>query len=506
MSKKKITFIAIFTIIILSIIFILVKNIKNHKNSNEISVKADTVSRGTIVKTISAKGEVKLLKNDVIHVDIDSDIESIPVKNNDFVKKGDLLIKFKHSNKEKLERNLKDAELELKSSEVSLEDSKIPADKVDLKDAETTLIKTKQSIEDINTKLQNDLKEIEINLEQVNSNISKQKRIVKDAQDDFNDIQVLYNSGGASQKEFDRITTNLKNSQDSLDILESQKKQIEQNKKFTLENYTSNKKQEEENLELAKTRYNDLINKLNKRETKNNIEEQEITVKRNQLKVQQLKDDLSKFKEAIYSPVDGTVVSLNVKEGELVLEGTSLMEIAKSKDYVIKLHVNERYANEIAVGQKVDIEGTSLGKAVLKGKISKIDDIATTSTSGTVVERTIDAEVTLLNEKEDINLLKPGFSIDSTITTKTKENVLIIPILSSLSEESNNKNYVYIIKSDNTLEKRYVELGDYSDMYVEVTGLNEGDKIVSEPSTDLQNGIKVNIISNENSDPANLKE
>ncbi len=495
MSKKKIAFISISAIIILSIIFIVVKNIKGKKDNDEVSVETNTVSRGTIVKTISAKGEVKLLNNEVIHVDIDSDIESIPVKNDDLVHKGDLLIKFKHSSKEKLERNLRDAELELKSSQVVLENSKIPADEVDLKDAETNMAKTKQSIEDINTKLENDLKDAEMKLEQVNSNISQQKRIVKDAQDDLNDIQTLYNSGGISQKEFDKAKTTLKNSQDSLDVLESQKRQIEQNKKFTLENYNSDKKREEENLEFAKTKYNDLVNKLNKSETKNNIEQQEITVERNKLKVQQLKDDLSKFKEAIYSPVDGTVVSLRVKEGELVSEGTSLMEIAKSKDYVIKLHVNERYANEIAVGQKVDIEGTSLGKAVLKGKISKIDDIATTSTSGTVVERTIDAEVTLLNEKEKVNLLKPGFSIDSTVTTKTKENVLVIPILASLTEDSGGKNYVYVVKNDNTLEKRYVELGDYSDMTVEVTGLHEGDKIVSEPSIDLQDGMKVNVIT-----------
>ena len=96
---------------------------------------------------------------------------------------------------------------------------------------------------------------------------------------------------------------------------------------------------------------------------------------------------------------------------------------------------------------------------------------------------------------KNISDLKPGFTVDAEIITAERKDTVVIPLL-ALAEDDYGYNIVYIVKEDNTVEKRKVELGIYSDLYVEVKGVEEGEKVITNVTVQIEDGMKVKPIVN----------
>src|SRR5690606_27499217 len=86
-------------------------------------------------------------------------------------------------------------------------------------------------------------------------------------------------------------------------------------------------------------------------------------------------------------------------------------------------------------------------------------------------------------------LLKHGSS--GTIRlTNTVENVILIPQKSVF--EIQDKNFVYILNPDNSITTRnFVPQARYSNYYLVKSGLNAGEKIVSEGVQNLRDGATI---------------
>ena len=157
-------------------------------------------------------------------------------------------------------------------------------------------------------------------------------------------------------------------------------------------------------------------------------------------------------KTKIYSPIDGTVSKLNVEKGEKVVgtnqfAGTELMSIADLTKMEVKVEVNE---NDIVNVEKSDtaiIQIDAYLKRKFHGIVTEIASSANVSGTSTDQVTNFNVKILLLEESyKDLLVSKlhkypflPGMSATVEIRTKTRHNVISIPI-QAVTTRANNGN------------------------------------------------------------------
>jgi HlyD family secretion protein len=254
-------------------------------------------------------------------------------------------------------------------------------------------------------------------------------------------------------------------------------------------------------------------------------------------------DDLSKTK--IESPMDGTVTRLESQPGERVLgtsfnKGTEIMTIADLNEMEARVDIGEMDVVLIGVGQNARLEVDAFKDRKFSGAVSDIANSAkglgsssslsmSSSSSGQDATK---FEVNIrITEKEKF---RPGMSVTAEIETRSRTNVLCVPIASvttrlpkdkktdgsrvleveaktngTVSSSSTNgiaghKNtkempkpieVVFVTDGDH-VKMIPVKIGISDDSYWEITeGLKEGQEVVSGGyraiSKDLEDGKKI---------------
>ena len=458
-----------------------------------LEVAVATVGRSTLESTITAQGEVFLLESEVAFITNTLEVSEVLVRENYVVEEGQPLIIFntdmqeRERERERLVHQLRDTQLTLRSQEVSLESLRIGPTALEIENAGFNINRANQGILDAG-----------FALEQVDSNIATQQRALElifsnlaDAELTLSNTLILLDVGAATQNQVDaaqraveNLQTEVFNAQERLATLDGQRTQ-------SLQNITA----AEDNLRMAQVQLEDMENRINSPHNANAISQQEIGIQRTRLAIGEIQRNiniLDDVEEVLYSPISGTITRINVVRGGIATQGAPLVEISDAGAYVLRAFVNERNAGQLNIGQAVAIEGSILGNEILQGRISSISTVATTTQIAGVMERVIPIEITV--DEEDTPLLIPGVTLDVTVTTNVRENVIAIPILSTLSEPDGG-NFVFVVNSGNTLSRRDIDILAHADMYIEVTGLSEGEVIVLQPQHFMADEMMVNPIS-----------
>jgi HlyD family secretion protein len=239
--------------------------------------------------------------------------------------------------------------------------------------------------------------------------------------------------------------------------------------------------------------------------------------------VNEAKDNLGRT--TIYAPADGTISVLNVELGERVL-GTQQM--ANLNNMEVEVDVNENDIVKIKVGDEANVEVDAYLKKQFKGVVTSISNSASTALTADQVTN-FKVKIRILKESyQDLlegkpatySPFRPGMTATVDIITKTKTNVLAVPISSvvvktdttaikgfKVEEKDKDEKEQKAPKSDKKLECVFVKVGDKAkiriiktgiqdDTNIEViTGLKKGDVVITGPystvSKDLNSGDKV---------------
>lgn len=455
--KKKLAIIASVVVITGAIGFGAFKITSSQNKTQEQQVQVDTVTTKTMVSTVDADGIVAFRDKISVYAKNTGKVINLPKKEGDSVNQGDILVNYDKSSLETLQRQLSDAQLSLKSANLALESLMLPTDDSQIKQLEAQISQSEKTILD----LQN-------NLTQLDTDILK-------AQSDLDAGKMLFEQGAISKNDLDnyeKALTNLQNqktsAQNSLDAAQKQ-------------------------LDANKAQYENAKNKNQDPNTKNKIESQKVIVSQAQNKVNQLTEDINDFEIASVSPITGTVVKLYVTDGEAVTEGKIVAEVGNLNDLVIEAYIPEYDMDGVAVSQEVLIK-SDITDQQFKGQITKVYPLAETKNIGGSEKSVVKVEISMPSDTP----LKAGYTTDLTITTKVEENALVIPIMAYMTEkvDDENKEYVYVVKDDNTLEKRYIKIKTIKNAFASVEGLNEGEKVVSAPTETMTEGTKISPIDN----------
>jgi HlyD family secretion protein len=209
-----------------------------------------------------------------------------------------------------------------------------------------------------------------------------------------------------------------------------------------------------------------------------------------QYNIKQLKE--IKETGSVDSPITGIITEIYVQEGETVLNGTPILEVADLEDLYIKVDLLTNEANDIAVNAPVSISSEDLDLSIEDaGKVIKIHPKAHTKLSDLGIEQ---KRVTVEIQVNDITHLKLGYDIDVAILSQSKENVLIIPETAIF--EIGKEEYVFVAENGKAALRK-IETGLKSKDNIEViNGISENDKVILSPSDQVEEGSQIVINKN----------
>lgn len=184
------------------------------------------------------------------------------------------------------------------------------------------------------------------------------------------------------------------------------------------------------------------------------------------------------------APADGCIIELNKNA-----DGSSSKSVAVISDLstlFIKININESYISKVKTGQEAIISGEGFKNKIYYGVIDKISPTAKQVVTSGFSETVVEAVVIINNPDKDI---RPGFTADVKIVTNIKNNTISVPY-EAIAQDSDNKEYVYVIENAKTVKKEVVT-GLENEKGIEIiSGLNNDDIIVTTPVSSLDEDIK----------------
>jgi HlyD family secretion protein len=211
----------------------------------------------------------------------------------------------------------------------------------------------------------------------------------------------------------------------------------------------------------------------------------------------------------IYSPIDGTVLSRNVNEGQTVASSfntPTLFVIAKDlKRMQVQAAVDEADIGNVKTGQKVTFSVDAFPDDVFEGTVEEVR--LQPSVAANVV-----TYVTIINTANDQQKLKPGMTASITIYTRDVQNTLLVSVkatrftpdssllkhyklkgrMNKVSRTADKAEHNNKLRSDSTHQRSAgntnAEINDQVKTKHETVWIKQGDTLV-------QKGVTVGLVS-----------
>jgi len=189
----------------------------------------------------------------------------------------------------------------------------------------------------------------------------------------------------------------------------------------------------------------------------------------------------------IKAPINGRTGSLNIYQGNLIKDNdaTPLISIDQINPIYVSFAIPEQY---LAVISKYS------EKAPLKVSAFIETDKIPEEGSVTFIDNNIDSTTGTINLKGTFpntnKRLWPGQFVNVVLTLKDEPNALLIPAQAVQTGQSNQ--YVFVVKTDNTVEQRTVKVERVVKGSAIITaGLTPGEQVVTDGQMQLMQGSPV---------------
>ncbi|MCA1630224.1 MAG: efflux RND transporter periplasmic adaptor subunit [Acidobacteria bacterium] len=278
-------------------------------------------------------------------------------------------------------------------------------------------------------------------------------------------------------------------------------------------------------IEEAKARVNQ--QKVGVQEARNGVKRAQVGVQTSEARVNQqqafLRGQSSQRSKATQTaPLTGVVADIPAREGQFALanfQTTPLMTIADMSAINVEVNVDETEIKEVREGQDVKIKVDASGERELGGKVVQMTTLAVgkSDTQGGLnsrvnVQEAKEFKVVIQLVKEQIpdevwNGLRPGMTATAVITTKTKQNVVAVPLQAVIEkpapapggaakggapapaatpqpsgEKPKDVKGVFVVENGK-VKFQQVETGITGESEIEITGgLKEGQEVITGPS------------------------
>jgi HlyD family secretion protein len=141
-----------------------------------------------------------------------------------------------------------------------------------------------------------------------------------------------------------------------------------------------------------------------------------LSVQQKENALQDAKDNLADY--YIYAPFGGTISNVAINKGDSISSGTTIATLITNKQ-IAELSLNEVDVAKVSTGQKATLTFDAIPDLTISGKVAEINTI------GTVSSGVVNYTVKISFDTSDVRV-KPGMSVNATIITNIKQDVLAI--------------------------------------------------------------------------------
>lgn len=185
----------------------------------------------------------------------------------------------------------------------------------------------------------------------------------------------------------------------------------------------------------------------------------------------------------VRSPISGVVDDKFMNKGEMSAPGSPIFSIIDISTVKISAGVPEMYLTKVEKGQTVKVTIDVLPGVEFEGKINYI------SPALIGASRTFEIEI-LLNNKDRV--LKPGMNANVQISQYSKDNAIVIQ--QDLIIDYGDVQYVFVLEGDIAKKRDLILGGRNNNMVLIESGLNPGDKLITDGFHALKDGDKVQVV------------
>ncbi len=192
---------------------------------------------------------------------------------------------------------------------------------------------------------------------------------------------------------------------------------------------------------------------------------------------------IEEVENGIQSDFNGVVTEVEIVEGSTPQEGQKLLTVESTEKVKVEITVSKYDLDKIAVGQEAEI---NIAGKEYKGKVSKINRMATTNASGAAV---VGAEVEIENPDESIFL---GVEAKVEVHMATATDVVTVPV--EVVNTDREGDFVFVAE-EGLVKKKRVTTGISSDTDIEIQeGLTAGEAVIMTTGQELEEGTPVTVL------------
>src|SRR6476619_1308852 len=405
LSRKKKIIIGVVVAAVLAIVVVISVIATRKEEPEVVTVKLEV--RPELKQTVTASGEVRPIRYIKLTSEVAGRIEEIYVQPGDMVIKGKPLVRVDPT---QLQSNQEAqwAATQASSNDVQNARNAVNSAQQSLVVAEASVATARQQVVAFQTSV--DRAQVDLNT----------------AQRELKRYTELIEAGVSSRSEYDAARDRFETAKIALDTARA-------------------------NLEAQKIAVKEATERANQQRIA--VKDAQISIKGSEMRANQQQAMLrgqssQRSKATQVSPLNGVVADIPTRVGEFAVAGlstTPLMTIADMSQINVEVNVDETEINNVQVGQEAKVKVDALGDKEIKAVVTQKNPLAVSKSDTTGglsnrvnVQEAKEFKVTLeLRElPNDVQVsLRPGMSSTATITTKTKTNVLAVPLESIVEKQ-----------------------------------------------------------------------
>lgn len=191
----------------------------------------------------------------------------------------------------------------------------------------------------------------------------------------------------------------------------------------------------------------------------------------------------------VRSPITGYIGKALVTKGNLATAGASkLARVIQMDPIRVVFSITDK--ERLSGMDEVTVQHPDLQIALPNGGTINMPS-ATVFADNEINAQTATMAVYAQTDNKE-NLLVPGNYVNVTVSLDKLHPVIFVP-QTAVSQDATGQ-YVMAVTPDDTVVKKYITTGDMvNGKYIVVSGLDEGDRVVTMGQQRLQNGMKVNV-------------
>jgi HlyD family secretion protein len=199
----------------------------------------------------------------------------------------------------------------------------------------------------------------------------------------------------------------------------------------------------------------------------------------------------------VRSPINGIVADRPVYPGEMVTPGSPLISIVDISKVIAKANIPLKDAQAIKLGKQATITSSDVGNnQQLNGTVTVVSPAVNPGST------TVEVWVVADNPGE---VFKPGAAVHVSIRADLLQDVLLVPTSAILNFDEGGEKVMVVVQNKNdkngVAHERKVQVGIREGQRAQIlTGVNEGEQVITTGGLGLDDKAKVEIKDDEDDD------